>query len=45
MIKKKEGVAIVSQGVENPTSIREDVGLITGLAQQVKDLVLPWAAV
>ena len=35
------GVAILAQRVMNPTSIREDVGLIPGLAQWVKDLVLP----
>ena len=27
--------------VTNPTSIREDVGLIPGLAQHVKDQALP----
>ena len=26
----------------NPTSIREDAGLTPGLAQRVKDPVLPW---
>jgi len=30
----------VAQGVTNPTSIPEDVGLIPGLAQWVKDLAL-----
>ena len=39
------GVPIVAQWVKNPTSIHEDVGLILGLAQQVKHPVLPKAAV
>ena len=32
---------IVAQGVKNPTGILEDVGLIPGLTQWVKDLALP----
>ena len=31
------GVPVVAQWVKNPTSIHEDVGLIPGLAQCVKD--------
>ena len=34
----------MAQQVRNPTSIHEDLGLIPGLAQGVKDLVLPQAA-
>ena len=33
-------VPFVAQQVKNPTSIHEDAGLIPGLAQWVKDLVL-----
>ena len=35
------GVPVVDQWVKNPADIHEDVGLIPGLAQGVKDLALP----
>ena len=37
----QKGVPVVAQWVKNPNSIHEDVGLISGLTQGVKDLVLP----
>ena len=37
------GVPIVAQQVKDPTRVHQDVGLIPGLAQWVKDLVLPQA--
>ena len=39
------GVPAVAQPVMNPTSVHEDVGLILGLAQWVKDVAFPQAAV
>ena len=39
MKELRYGIPIVAQWVKNPTSIHEDVGLIPGLAQRIKDLV------
>ena len=39
------GAPVVAQQVTNSTSIYEDVGLIPGPTQWVKDLVLPQAVV
>ena len=46
--KKKEdegcrGVSIVAQQVKDQHSLYEDAGSISGLAQWIKDLVLPQA--
>ena len=38
------GVSIVAQQVNNPTNVHEDMVLIPGLAQWVKDLALLQAA-
>ena len=35
------GVPVLAQLLTNPTSIHEDTGVIPGLAQWFKDLVLP----
>ena len=38
--QKQRGVPIVAQGLMNPTYIQEDLGLIPGLSQWVKDLAV-----
>ena len=44
-MSRYRGVSIVVQQVKNPTSVHEDVGSISGLAQWGKDLVLLLAMV
>ena len=42
---EKVGVPIMAQWLTNPTRNHEVVGLIPGLAQGVKDLMMLWAVV
>ena len=41
LFKKNFGSSCHASVITNPTSIHEDIGVIPGLAQWVKELVLP----
>ena len=43
VLNSLQGVSVVAQQVKNQSSIHEDAGSIPGLAQWVKNLVLPQA--
>ena len=43
--QENQGSSCCSSAITKPTSIPEDVGLVPGLAQWIKDPVLSWAVV